>query len=198
MQSNTLYYSLSAMPQVLGALAAVVAAFTFFRIDALHRYMVGDGESVLRRWDEYDGLFVDKQRYFILGGRLADGVARGSVSELEAVLRELAEAERGAGLPRASSPRGLQYLYEDRFCPTQRHMNDLKFWALVAVIAASVSIMLCVLSLASVDAIAAAFHPLAPYLVLGTNIGFFTAALGFSVYLMYLGLWGKATSARDR
>ncbi len=41
--SNTLYYTFSTIPQVLGALVALLAAFVHFRIIRLQDYLIGDG-----------------------------------------------------------------------------------------------------------------------------------------------------------
>ena len=107
---DTLYYTFSTIPQVLGALVAIIAAFVHFRIIRLQDYLIGDGQSVLDRQNE-EGYRLDLTQK----KRLRDAVSRKNKYEIKDVIRILSDAEYKEGLTKKQRPNGLQYLYEDRF-----------------------------------------------------------------------------------
>lgn len=97
MSANTLYYTLSTIPQVLAAVAAILGAFTFFRIQALERILIGHGKSVLARWGTVGYGFDNTNQNDRQRRRLADAIDRESVEEVRNVIRPWeATSRRGA------------------------------------------------------------------------------------------------------
>ena len=110
---NTLYYTLSAIPQVLAATTAVVGAFMFYRMGRLHKLLVGDGMATYNR--RYEEVYKEilSAKYAM---RLGDGIARESISEIKEVLKLLSDFEVGQKISLAARPTGFQYVYNQRFC----------------------------------------------------------------------------------
>jgi membrane glycosyltransferase len=198
MNPNTLYYTLSAMPQVIGAIGAILATFTFFRIANLREYLVGDGKSVLNRWDETGYCFPDPQENLRQKKRLIDAIARRSIPEIKNVIFRLQEIEKKEGFTKKDRPTGLQYVYEDRFCGTERHIINLRRWILFVVALTFVTIIVSIVSLALTDNIISATSSDLKYWVLGLNVFLFIVSLICSFYLMLLGFSEKTVHETDR
>jgi len=199
MQANTLYYTLSVMPQVIAAIAAVLAAFTFFRISNLRDYLVGDGKSILKRWGIEHGYgFSEKRKDEVQRGRLRDAVDRQNIPEIRNVLFLLQQNEKDEGYSKEDRPHGVQYLYEDRFCVTENYIGKLKTWTLRVLTVSFISIVASVVSLALTDVIMSPTCIFLRYSVLWLNIIVFLASLCSAIYLVYLGLFGKTPHETDR
>ena len=152
METNTLYYTFSTIPQVLGAMVAILAAFVHFRIIRLQDYLIGDGEAVLHRWGETGYIFDEKlnEKY---KKRLIDAIHRKNIFEIKEVIRKLRDIEIEEGYTRSDRPTGLQYSYEDRFLATLKRIKNLKTWTLIVSGLAIVTITSSLLCLALVDKI---------------------------------------------
>lgn len=198
MDPTTLYYTLSTIPQVIGAIAAIVAAFTHFRIEGLRQYLVGDGRSVLNRWGDIGYVFLEPAENERQRKRLIDAVDRQSVPEIKNVIFALQNIEKTQGYSKKDRPTGLQYLFEDRFCGTEAHIARLKrsTWHVIAFSFASV--FLSVLSLAVTDIIVSAPWPAMGYLSVGLNVGLFAFSLILAVRLIRLGLSDRTVHETDR
>jgi len=198
MESTTLYYAFSAMPQVIGTIAAIMATFTFFRISNLHEYLIGDGRSVLSRQDEIGYKFPDLNEHQLQYGRMRDAVDRKSVPEIKNVISRLQELEKAQGHTRQTRPNGLQYLYEERFCGTEKHINRLKKWATAVVALSFLSIASSIISLALIDLIMSSECTRLKYIILWLNVIIFVASLVLAFYLLYLALYVKTVHEIDR
>ena len=198
MNSNTLYYTLSAMPQVIGAIAAILATFTFFRIVNLREYLVGDGKSVLNRWGDTGYCFPNPQENLKQKKRLIDAIDRRNIPEIKDIIFRLQEIEKKQGLSKKDRPTGLQYVYEDRFCGTERHIVNLKRWIFFVVALTFITIIVSIISLAFTDSIISATCPDLKYWVLGLNVILFIVSLIVSFYLMFLGFSEKTVHETDR
>ena len=128
MSLETIHYILSAMAQVLAAIAAVLAAFLFFRLSEIKKLLIGDGRSAVRRkgtegYNYLKGLLFD---------RLNDAVERESIDEIKEVFIELANHEKEEGLTKQDRPTGFQYLLEARFDKTRSFFTKIKVYSLLS------------------------------------------------------------------
>jgi len=91
--SDTLYYTFSTIPQVLAALIAVLAAFVHFKIVRLQEYIIGNAKSLYENWDKYDYWFKDNERGDRTKEQLADAINRKSIYDIEYVIFKIMFAE---------------------------------------------------------------------------------------------------------
>ncbi len=192
MESNTFYYTFSTIPQVLGTLVALLAAFVHFRINRLHDYLIGDGEAVLNRWGE-TGYKLDNNKH----KRLKDAVARKNIYEIKDVIRRrLSDVEKDEGHTKVDKSTGLQYLYEDRFCGTENLIKKLKTWTLVTVLFtfATITCSLICLSLVDIIKISLCYNKL----ILFANLMLAVISLALSLYVLFLGLSDNDKHEIDR
>jgi hypothetical protein len=197
MEANTLYYTLSAMPQVIGAVAAIIIAFSNLRIANLREYLIGDGRSVLDRWEAREPGYTlpkdgEKQRK-----RLRDALHRRIIPEIKQVIFLLSENEKNEDHPKKEKPAGLQYVYK-RFLETDRHIADLKLWTLIVIAFSFFSIIASIVSLASTDAIISSAYCGLKNIVLWLNVALFAASLILSFYVLWRGLFGKTAHEFER
>jgi len=198
MNPNTLYYTLSAIPQVIGAVTALLATIIFFQISKLRDYLIGEGQAVLNRWGNKGYRLPtpeDDQKH---KKRLIDAIDRRSVPEIKAVIFLLKEIEKKEGYSRNERPTGLQYVYEDRFCETEKHMKKLKKWIQIFVTASFLTIIFSIVSLALTDTIVSSTCQNLKYWVLWLNVEFFIISLFLSLRLMRLSLSRENVHESDR
>ena len=146
--SNTMYYTFSSIPQILGVLIAVLVAFVHFRITRLEDYLVGDGQATYNRLGEIGFILTKREQK-----RLLDAIGRKNIYESKNVLKKLSEIEKKEGHTKETRKTGLQVIYEDRFCGTLDQIDRLKKLTLKAVGLATFTIILSLLSLGLVDLI---------------------------------------------
>jgi hypothetical protein len=135
MDADTLYYTLSTIPQVIAASTAILAAFTFVRLNTMKDLLIGDGKSVIDRYHkgEYKdfnvkGLYID---------RLNDAINRRTIIGIKEVIDEFRAKEIGKNLTKQERPTGFQFVY-DRFCSTENRYKKMITWTILAV---SVSVL---------------------------------------------------------
>ncbi|MCL2655422.1 MAG: hypothetical protein FWD65_07010 [Coriobacteriia bacterium] len=187
MSSNTLYYLLSTMPQVISAAAAIAATLTFLRIREVRGYLVGDGQAALNRWESYS--FITSPEKEFLSGRLIDAVARQSIPEIGSNLQAMYDLQR-SNLSPIGHPTGFQYTYEERFCSAAKYIDQLKQRTAFAICAAGVSVLFCIFCLAFVDVISKGGYS---YLIVLVNIAIFLIALGSTVLLILFGFFRQVS-----
>lgn len=198
MHSNTLYYTFNAMPQVLAAIAAIIGAFTHFRINNLKEYLIGDGKSVLSRWGEIGYKFPNEQDNEKQKKRMIDAVERKSIPEIKDVIRLLRDIEKNEGYSKKDRPGGLQYLYEDRFCGTESHIKKLKERTIYIIGFSFITIILSIVSLGLIDIIVSSTCIYVKYTVLWINMLFFILSLIFAFCLIRLGFSERTVHETDR
>jgi hypothetical protein len=181
---NTLYYTFSTIPQILGALVALLAAFVHFRITRLEEYLVGDGKAVSNRLGEKGYILTEMYEK-----RLKDAIERKNIYEIKAILAMLSNIERDEGHTKTARPRGLQVIFEDRFCGTQRQIEKLKSLTLITAAIALFTIATSLFSLALVDTILK--NNSCSILGLIVNIFFAVITLVLSFLVIYQGLTRK-------
>jgi len=194
MEPNTLYYTFSAIPQVLGTIAAIMAAFTHFRISALKQYLIGDGQSVLNRWGRSGYALPDPEQDGRQKRRLEDAIARNNVAEVKHVLYLLRNNEREQGITRKERPTGLQYVYE-KFCRTEDHIRDLRRWTVCAIAVSFFTITVSILSLGLTDCLLRG--RIGPVAVVG-NVLLCLLSLGLSLHCIVLGFMEKTPHETER
>jgi hypothetical protein len=197
MEANTLYYTLSAMPQVIGAIAAIIIAFSNFRITNLRGYLIGDARSVLDRWGDPGYKLPDDKEDEKQHKRLRDAIGRRLIPRIKDVISLLCENEKNEGYSKKDRPTGLQYVYE-RFCNTDRHLADLKRWTLIVIALSFISIIASIVSLASTDEIISSTCCSLKYYVLWLNVALFAASLILAFYVLWRGLFGKTAHESER
>ena len=197
MEANTLYYTFSTIPQVIGAIAAIIAAFTHFRIANLKEYLIGDGKSVLHRWGEKEYKFPKKEE-IKQKKRLKDAIARRSIPEIKNIIFQLHCIAKVKGYSKKDSPTGIQYVYEDRFCGTENHINKLKRWTIYVIVISFFTIIISIVSLAMIDVIISATCLDYKYWVLWINVALFIISLLFAFRLICLGLYKRTVHETDR
>lgn len=199
MEADTLYYTLSAMPQVIGAIAAIVFAFTHLRIANLREYLIGDGALVLNRWGEPGyTLLPDEDEDKKQRERLRDAIDRRSLPEIKHVIFLLYENEKSEGHSKKDRPTGLQFVYEDRFCGTYSQITHLKRWTSFFIALAFASIIASIVSLAWTDAIVSVSYYGFKYIVLWLNVAIFIASLALAYIVVRLGLSEKTVHESER
>lgn len=197
MKADTLYYTFSAMPQVIGAIAAIIVAFTHLRIANLREYLIGDGMSVLSRWGEPGYMLPNLAENEKQRKRLQDAIGRRSIPRIKDVIFLLCENEKNEGHSKDDRPTGLQYVYE-RFYGTDSHIIQLKRWTSYVIALSFISIIASIVSLASTDAIISATCCSLKYFVLWLNVALFIASLILAFYVLCRGLFGKTVHESER
>lgn len=190
MEANTLYYTLSAMPQVIGAIAAIIIALTHLRIANLTEYLIGEGRAVLDRWEAREPGYTlpkDGEKY---RKRLRDAIHRRIIPEIKQVIYLLSENEKKEDHPKEDRCAGLQYVY-GRFCETDRHIAELKIWTAFVIAFSFFSIIASIVSLTRTDAIILAACYRLKYYVLWSNVALFIISLVLAFYVLCRGLFGK-------
>lgn len=188
---ETLHYTFSTIPQVLSALVAIMAAFVHFRLLRLQDYLVGDGQSVINRWNEEGYKLSHKEK-----NRMVDAVARRNIYEIEAITKSLCKREKEEGYTIADLPTGLQYLYEVRFRGTKQLIRKIKSRMMVTAGIAIFSISLSLCCLALVDGFYKSMY--ATIGLTSLNIIFTVITLVMSYQLLVLGLLDKDKHETDR
>lgn len=188
---NTLYYTFSTIPQILGAMTALLVAFVHFRLLRLEDYLIGDGQSIINRIGD-KGVILNKQQE----KRLVDAVARKNIYEIKAVLKGLSEKEKEEGYTKAQRPTGLQYCFEDRFCGTLGKISDLKKLTLISTGVAMFTIIFSLGSLSIVDCIRKSTICSKLFLIFNVSLTIITLILAF--WVIYKGLVGKTLHETDR
>jgi len=197
MENNTLYYTFSAIPQVIGAIAAIIAAFSFFRIANLREYLIGDGKSVLNRWGEKGYCLQDPKENKKQQKRLLDAIDRRNILEIKNVILQLRNNEIRAGYSKNDRPHGLQYIY-DRFCGNEGHIAKLKRWTLYVIALSFSTIIVSIISLGMTDAIISATCPSLKYWILWLTVALFIVSLILTFRLMHLGLSERTVHEADK
>jgi hypothetical protein len=195
MEDATLLYTFSTIPQVLGAVVAVVAALVIIRIQRLSDYLVGDGKATLARWEEDDTGYRLKVATKFQHARLRDGILRKSVPEIQAVLHELSRQEKNEGYTKKQRPRGLQYLYEDRFLGTLDQIDALRkmTWCLVLL-----SFVVIVFTLVALPFNTALLGTIWREVILWTGLSLFCLSIGATLRLLAKALFATTLHERDR
>lgn len=137
------YYTLSAIPQILAAMSAVVGAFIFYRLSVIKNLLIGDGKSVLARKNHklYKEVLDD-----ILSHRIVDAVNRENIIEIKEVLSKLSENEKKL-YPLSERPKGFQYVYNDRFCVAEAAYNNIKFYGIATLAFNIITIIISIILL---------------------------------------------------
>ena len=195
METNTLYYTFSTIPQVLGAIAAIMGAFSHFRINTLKQYLVGDGQAILNRWGDPGYEFPDPNEDTKQKKRLEDAIARNNVKEIKHVIFLLRNIERDDGYTRKKRPKGLQYIYEDRFCGTEEHIQNLKAWTLHAITLSFLTIVISILSLSLTEILSV---PNISLISLAVNVFLCLLSLAMCFWSIRLGFMEKTLHERER
>ena len=211
MQPNVFYYVLSAIPQILAAIAAILWAFIHFRINTLTTYLVGDGQSVLYRWgdtgykflkkvkdkakDKKDKYEYDQEEDIKQHKRMKDAVARRSRYGIGNVISLLSDIEKKQGYTKKERPRGLQYLYEDRFLQTNNLIDRLGKWTFWLIRCSFITITLSIFTLLFIDKIISCNKG---HVVLSINMILFVLSLILAYYLIHLSFLEKAAHEKDR
>ncbi len=152
MNDSAYYYTLSTIPQIITAMAAIMVAVAYFRISALREYLIGEGRVALSRWGEKGYEFPDKKEGKQQRERMRDAVDRRNEPEIKNVLYRLAKIE--AETHEATPPRGLTYVYEERFRDTEDIITQLQRTSSWLVWVSCVTIMTCIIPLADPESVA--------------------------------------------
>jgi len=151
MSITTLHYLFSSIPQVLATTAAILAAVLFFRIERVGKCLIGDGKALIRRF--YKNIGPLKILEGLMINRLEDAVDRESIPEVKEVIKFLSDSEINQGISKLVRPKGFQYLFIDRFLPTEKYMNNLKNLTIGIIAIKICTILLSVLYLSLTDTI---------------------------------------------
>lgn len=187
MESNTLYYTFSTIAQVLGAVVAILAAFTHFRIQNLRDLLIGHGKSVFTRWGQ-PGYEFPPEKESLYRLRLRDAIDRRFIPEIKKIIHKLAEIEEAQGIISQDKPGGLQYLYHHRFLKTENRITKLRSTTRNVIIVSFITIVVSVSSLAVTDVILSCRWPWLAYLVLWFNVAWFIISLILAWNLVRRGL----------
>ena len=149
MELTTLHYLYSSIPQVLGTTSAILIAIMFFRIEKVSKYLIGDGIAILNRFKR------GEKSYQVLKGwreyRLEDANIRENIPEIKEILKFLCDTEISNGIIKSYSPRGFQYMYYDRFLPTEKFINCLTTFTIIVVLINVLTIILSIFFLTFLD-----------------------------------------------
>lgn len=139
---NTLYYFFSTLAQVIAAATALIAVLVHFRISALRDFLVGDGESVLKRKKDYG----DSNGYELLSDKnkdsLQDAVNRKDIVGIKKVLSELAILEENKNVN--IEHHGFQWLLK-YYTKTENQIKEMsrtsKYAFIIALVTALYSVI---------------------------------------------------------
>lgn len=153
MDKNTLYYTLSTIPQVVAAIGAILAVFLFRRLETLKNILIGDGTAILNRSaeGEYDSLFEneeERREKRKQDRRLRDGINRKDINEVTGVVSFYVNKEQqadDAGI-QTNKERGLQFVNE-KFCKTKELYDNAISFAIKTFAISIISILLSVIRL---------------------------------------------------
>jgi len=176
MDNDTFYYTLSTIPQVLAAVSAVIAAFIHFRLRDIQNLLIGEGQTAYDR-RENPGYCLNNT----YTQRLRDAINRKNIHEIDEVLRILRDQEYDEGYTKKDRPTGLQFIYEDKFCKTEKYYRQIKKWALIIIAFIIFVILSSSFSLANTDII---YNNNLNNLVLKSNIYLFSLAIFASLGLV--------------
>lgn len=139
--SNTLYYTLSSIPQVLAAITAVLTAFMFLRIEKISKLLMGDAKTLLKRRGtiKYGHLLTNPVIW-----RLEDGINRENIPEIKKAYNLMCENEIKENLKNNTSNKIFQLVYINKFRPTEILYQRLKT---LTIIVLSLSIFTAVISI---------------------------------------------------
>ncbi|HZW63901.1 MAG TPA: hypothetical protein VFF15_09690 [Flavobacteriaceae bacterium] len=193
MNDDTLYYTLSTIPQVLAAFMAIAIAFLFFRIAQIKDFLIGDGIT------SYDRIKLNEPGHSELGDkyndRLRDAISRKNIDEIDEILRMLKDKEIEQGYNLINRPNGLQYNYDSRFVPTKNFMSRVLKWTICLLILSTISILASLISLGAFDQIKKCGTL---ELFLWSNVILFTFCLIGFVIVIAIGLFYKLPYEKRR
>jgi hypothetical protein len=188
MDKQTLYYTLSTIPQVLAATSAIIGAFMFYRFSRITDFLIGDGQAAydraLRGEPGYGELDIKYKK------RLQDAISRKNIYEIGDVLRILrdeevkADKEVEAGFAKKQRETGLRHIYEDRFLVTKKYYDSLKLWTKIIIGVSIFTILLSVISLSYIDFIIQC-NDLLNIAMIVTVISFLITIVGSIILMIY-------------
>ncbi len=151
MSNETIYYTISTIPQVLAAIVAILASLSFFRLADLKSYLIGDGKANLARWDDegYDKLLQENSGYQRERKRLRDATERRCVTQIKETLLKLSNLEEKSNPEKTKEP-GHYWIYQ-RFRKTERFMKCMKGFTFIVVLISFITIALSVYVLQHTD-----------------------------------------------
>ena len=197
MTENAFYYTLSTIPQVIGAITAILIAVSYFREEALGKYLLGEGLTLFERWKEsvdvkgkYDGeydnhLLPDEK---IQRDRLRDANLRHNMFEVKDVLRRLSQiaVAHGKTMDKPGSSRGMDYIYNVRFCAAERTIATIRRWMRWLLIITCGSIICALLTLAAGSCLTG--DDATPGL---SSLGLWLVRVNVVFLIVFLGVTGK-------
>lgn len=194
MNMDSIYYTLSAIPQIIGTIAAILTTFALFRVKYLKEYLIGDGQAVLNRWEDKGYKLPDPKEDNRQKKRLIDAIARKSILEIKEVIFELKKNEDKEGHSTEDRRFGLNNVY-NVFCTIEKHIEQLIKKIMCVVIISFITIIASIVSLAITHTIC-----LAKYFcfVLWINVFLFILSLSLTLLLVINGLSMKPEIDRKK
>jgi len=187
MDSNTLYYTFSVIPQVTGTIAGITIAFIQILIVNLREHLIGDGQSVLYRWGK-PGYSLPEPENQKQNKKLKDAIARKNISEIKSVISKLADNEKKEGHSLEDRPTGLINLF-DRFSEKEDKINQIKKISWKVFIFSLITIITSILSLATTHLIYSNIFSYYGFLIL--NVILFIGSLFLTLFLLKKLLFDK-------
>ncbi|MBS3771474.1 MAG: hypothetical protein KGY69_14590 [Bacteroidales bacterium] len=115
--TETLYYTFSTIPQVLAALIAILAAFVHFKIGRLQEDIIGNAKTLFENWDLYSPWFDTEDKKEKAKERLKDAINRKSIRDIEFVTFKIMMAE-GSTLTGEMGKKLVKYIKPNADIPT--------------------------------------------------------------------------------
>jgi len=145
MTITTLHYLFSSIPQILGATTAILIAVMFFRIEKVSKCLIGDGKGIMRRAKNNDSAYQGLQTLRL--HRLEDAIDRENIPEIKEIIKYLNDSEIKSGITKTQRSRGFQFIYMDKFLPTENYLNKLKSFTIIVILFKVLTIILSIVYL---------------------------------------------------
>jgi hypothetical protein len=152
MASNTLYYLLSTIAQVMAAVSALLAIFSQFKINELKDSLIGDGKSIYNRMIQNEPGYEVPNGKIRYVGRLRDSIDRRSITGIEEIIDLYLDLKIKNGETLESNPRGFIKLKE-LFVKKKEQVYSIKTLTKNAIIISFTTIFLTIINLVFVEAI---------------------------------------------
>jgi len=175
MDTNTFYYTLSTIPQVLAATTAVLAAFMHYRLRRITDFLVGEGQVAYDRLGTKGYELSDQN-----SNRLRDGISRRNIAEIKEPLKLMRDKEK-EHFTLKQRPKGLQFNFDKKFCKTENYKLNLELFTKIVIIISVFTILFSLICLSKTDYI---FENALNCYIINYNIYLFVISLVGSLVLV--------------
>ena len=196
---DTLFYTLSTIPQVLIGAIAIVGVFVIFKVEIVRKQLLGHGENILKHYNHYKtSKQLRKKRQAVyyeafnkrpdenMETRIGGAILTSDLKYLGELINKIADIEKemfkNGRIPQLD-PNGFSVLAEN-YITIFQYYNSLKKWALGSAIFSAFAILVSLFCLMIVKNIINNY----PIFVLIFNIILASIAVLLTLFVVYKAL----------